>query len=185
MKQNKAMVAFYATHKEAEGAIVKLHESGFDMKMLSIVGTDYYTNETVTGYYTTGDRMKKWGSYGAFWGGFWGLLFGSGFFIIPGIGPLLIAGPLVAALVGSLEGAAVAGSISALGAVLISLGIPKHEVLESETEIKAGKYMLVVHGTEAHIENARKLLAIHIPKENLSAEDQLRVLSGGETSPFQ
>ena len=51
-------------------------------------------SEQVVGYYNTGDRMKRWGKTGAFWGGFWGLLFGSAFFAIPGIGPLLVAGPL-------------------------------------------------------------------------------------------
>ena len=42
------------------------------MKMLSIVGKDYHTEEHVVGYYTTGDRMLYWGKPGAFWGGFWG-----------------------------------------------------------------------------------------------------------------
>ena len=64
------------------------------MQKLSIVGKDYQTEEEVVGYYTTGDRMKAWGKTGAFWGGLWGLLFGSAFFLIPGIGPLLAAGPL-------------------------------------------------------------------------------------------
>jgi hypothetical protein len=54
-----------------------------------------------------GDRMKCWGKMGAFWGGFWELLFGSALFAIPGIGPILVAGPLVAWIVGGLEGAAV------------------------------------------------------------------------------
>ena len=58
----------------------------------------------VTGYYNTGDRMKYWGRLGAVWGGFWGLLFGAAFFAIPGIGPVLVAGPLVAWIVGALEG---------------------------------------------------------------------------------
>jgi hypothetical protein len=54
----------------------------------------------VIGYYNAGDRMKYWGKLGAFWGGFWGLLFGSAFFLIPGVGPLLVAGPLVGWIVG-------------------------------------------------------------------------------------
>jgi len=37
--------------------------------------------------------MMYWGKMGAFWGGFWGLLFGSAFFAIPGVGPVLVAGP--------------------------------------------------------------------------------------------
>ena len=64
------------------------------MKKLSVVGKDYHTDEQVVGYYNAGDRMKYWGKMGAFWGGFWGLLFGAAFFLVPGVGPLLIAGPL-------------------------------------------------------------------------------------------
>ena len=54
-------------------------------------------------YYNAGDRMKRWGEIGAFWGGFWGLLFGAGIFAIPGIGPVLVAGPLVAWVVAGLR----------------------------------------------------------------------------------
>lgn len=95
MTEKNSCVAIYNTHTGAEGAIKELQKSGFDMKKLSIVGKDYHTEEHVVGYYNTGDRMKLWGKYGAFWGGLWGFLFGSAFFFIPGIGPLVVGGPLV------------------------------------------------------------------------------------------
>jgi hypothetical protein len=128
------------------------------MTKLSIVAKDYHTDENVVGYYTVGDRMKKWGATGAFWGGLWGILFGSAFFFIPGFGPLLIAGPLVSSLVGALEGVVALGGLSALGAALASIGIPKNSILEYETEVKAGKFMLLVHGNEKDVENARQTL---------------------------
>ena len=109
-----AVIALYNTHTEAEEAVRELQKSGFDMQKLSIVGKDYQTEEEVVGYYTTGDRMKAWGKTGAFWGGLWGLLFGSAFFLIPGIGPPLAAGPLVGWIIGALEGAVVVGGLSAL-----------------------------------------------------------------------
>ena len=171
MKNTNTLVAFYATHQKAETAIKKLEKSGYDMTKLSIIGTDYHSDETVTGYYTVGDRMKKWGSFGAFWGGFWGLLFGSAFFFIPGLGPLLVAGPLVSAIIGALEGAALLGGTSVIAAALVSLGIPNDEVLKYETEIKAGKFMLLAHGNKINIENARKVLGLHIPKENGMKEE--------------
>ena len=128
------------------------------MKKLSIVGKDYHTEEHVVGYYTTGDRMMYWGKLGAFWGGFWGLLFGSAFFWVPGIGQLLVAGPLVMWIVGALEEAAVTGGLSALGAGLYSIGIPKNSVLQYETEVKNGKLLLVAHGTPDEVERAKDLL---------------------------
>ena len=90
---NNSIVAIYPSHTAAEAAIKELQQSGFDMKKLSIVGRDYHTDEHVVGYYNTGDRMKAWGKIGAFWGWIWGCLFGSAFFFIPGIGPLIVAGP--------------------------------------------------------------------------------------------
>ena len=151
-------VAIYPTHLEAEAAVKALEKSGFDMKKLSIVGKDYHTEQHVTGYYTIRDRMMTWGKLGAFWGGIWGLLFGSAFFLIPGIGPVLMAGPLVAAIVSALEGAVVVGGLSALGASLVSIGIPRDSALTYETEISAGKFVLIVHGTQEEIAQAKVLL---------------------------
>src|SRR5215472_15693612 len=122
-------VAIYNTHDEAEQAVKTLERGGFDMRKLSIVGKDYHTEEHAVGYYNTGDRMKHWGKFGAFWGGVWGLLFGAAFFAVPGIGPVLVAGPLVTWIVGALEGALVVGGVSAIGAGLLSLGIPKDTVI--------------------------------------------------------
>jgi hypothetical protein len=96
---------------------------------------------------------------GAFWGGFWGLLFGSGLFLIPGLGPILVAGPLVAWIIAGIEGAAVVGGVSALGAGLVSIGIPKDSVLKYEVALKTDKYLLVVHGTEGAVANAKNIIA--------------------------
>ena len=92
MAKNDAVVAIYKSHTEAEAAVKELQKSGFDMKKLSIVGRDYHSQEDVVGYYNAGDRMRHWGKLGAFWGGLWGFLFGSAFFLIPGIGPVVAAG---------------------------------------------------------------------------------------------
>jgi hypothetical protein len=128
------------------------------MRTLSIIGKDTHTDEHAVGYYNTGDRMKYWGKMGAFWGGFWGLLFGSAFFVIPGIGPLLVAGPLVAWIVGALEGALVVGGLSAVGAGLYSIGIPKDSVVNYELALKTDKYLLMAHGTASEVDKAREII---------------------------
>ncbi len=158
MPTTNSVVAVFGSHAQTEDAIRELQKDGFDMKKLSIVGKDYHTDEHVVGYYTTGDRMLYWGEVGAFWGGFWGLLLGSAFFWVPGVGPLLVAGPLVAWIVGALENAAVVGGLSALGAGLFSIGIPKHSIVKYETEVKNGKLLLVLHGTLEEVEQARSIL---------------------------
>jgi hypothetical protein len=155
---NNSVVAIYTSHAEAEAAVKELQRSGFDMEKLSIVGRDYHTEEHVVGYYTTGDRMRYWGKQGAFWGGLWALLFGSAFFWIPGLGPLLVAGPLVTLIVGALQSAVVVGGLTAIGAGLYSLGIPKDSVLRYETAVKTGKFVLVVHGTQDETTGARQII---------------------------
>lgn len=159
MSCKNAVVAMFNHHNQAEDAIKHLQQAGFDMKKLSIVGTGYHTEENVVGYYNTGDRMLYWGQTGAFWGGFWGLLFGSAFFWVPGIGPLLVAGPMVVWIVAALEGAAVVGGISALGAALASIGIPENSILQYESSIKAGKFMMLVHGTPDEVTRAKSILS--------------------------
>ena len=157
--KQSVVVATFDTHTEAEKAVREVQKAGFEMKKLSIVGKDYHSDENVIGYYNMGDRVKNWGKYGAFWGGLWGFLFGSAFFFIPGIGPILVAGPLVAWIVGALEGAAVVGGLSALGAALFSIGIPKDSILKYETSLKANKFLLIDHGSFEEVEQVRKVLA--------------------------
>jgi hypothetical protein len=158
MAEKNAAVAIYRTHADAETAIKELQRSGFEMKKLSIVGKEYHTEEHVVGYYNTGDRMKYWGKQGAFWGGFWSLLFGSAFFWVPGFGPLLVAGPLVAAIVGAIESAAIVGGMSALGAGLYSMGIPKDSILAYETALKSDKFLVIAHGSDAELAKAKGIL---------------------------
>jgi hypothetical protein len=153
-----AAVAVYPDHREAEAAVKMLQHGGFDMTKLSIVGADYHSEEDVVGYYNTGDRMKAWGTTGAFWGGIWGLLFGAAFFIVPGIGAIVAAGPLVVAIVSALEGAIVVGGLSALGAGLIGIGVPKDTVIRYETALKAGKYLVIAHGSDNEASHARDIL---------------------------
>jgi len=159
MTDSSSVVAVYDSHTDAENAVAKLSAASFDIKKISILGKDYHTEENVVGYYTAGDRMKSWGGMGAFWGGIWGLLFGAGFFLIPGIGPVLVAGPVLAALLGALESAVVVGGLSAVAAGLVSLGIPKDSAIKYEADIKADKFVMVVHGTSEELEKARAILA--------------------------
>jgi hypothetical protein len=164
MTQNNTVVAIYGSHAETEDAIKDLQKSGFDMKKLSIVGRDYHTDEQVVGYYNNGDRMKYWGKLGAFWGGFWGFLFGAGFFWVPGLGPLLIAGPLVSWTVGALEGAVMVGGLTVIGAGLYGLGIPKDSIVKYETAIKTGKFVLIAHGTPEETARAQEVIKQSTPE---------------------
>ncbi len=163
--KNDMVVAVYETHGQAELAVKELQKSGFDMQKLSIVAKNPHAEEHVVGFYNTGDRVKQWGSNGAFWGGMWGLLFGSAFLAVPGLGPLLVAGPLVGWIVGALEGAVVVGGLGAIGAGLYSVGVPKDSILNYELALKTDKFLLVAHGTNAEIAGAQDIIRKSGPTE--------------------
>ena len=165
MSNQNSVVGIYKTHTEAEAAVKDLQKSGFDMKKLSVVGKDYHTEENVVGFYNAGDRMKYWGKLGAFWGGLWAILFGSAFFVIPGLGQLVVLGPLVMIIVGALEGAVVTGGLTALGAGLYSIGIPKDSILKYETALKSDKFLVIAHGSTGDVAKAKSIL------ESTSKED--------------
>ncbi|MGB8495650.1 MAG: hypothetical protein WCE53_14710 [Candidatus Acidiferrum sp.] len=165
MPTTNSVVAIYPTHTEADQAVKELQRGGVDLHKLSIVGKGYHTDEHAVGYYNTGDRMMYWGKIGAFWGGFWGLLFGSAFFIIPGLGPILAAGPVVAWIVAALEGAAVVGGVSALGAGLYSMGIPKDSIVKYEAALKTDQFLLIVHGTAAEVAKAKDIIETTHPAQ--------------------
>ena len=158
MPQTNSVIAVYRTHDAAEEAIKELQISGFEMKKLSIIGQNIHTDEHVVGYYNLDDRMKAWGKTGAFWGGLWGILFGSAIFMVPGMGPLLVAGPLVAWIVGALEGAVVVGGLSIVGAALYNLGIPKDSIVRYEKAMKTGSFLLIAHGAMFDTTLAKEIL---------------------------
>ncbi len=164
-EQDSSAVGLFHNHQDAESAVKELQKSGYDMKKLSVVGKDYQTEETVIGYYNTGDRMATWGKFGLFWGSIWGLLFGSAFLIIPGLGPVMVGGPLVSWIIGALETALVTGGLTALGGALASIGIAKDSVLRYETALKANKFLLIAHGTAQEVERARSILMQHKAEE--------------------
>jgi uncharacterized membrane protein len=165
MPRTNSIVVIYDSHSEAENAVKELQKSGFDMEKLSIVSKGCHSEDHVVGYYNAGDRMKHWGARGAFWGGLWGFLVGAALFVIPGVGPVLIAGPVAAWVVGALEGAVVVGGLSAIGAGLYSIGIPKNSIILYESALKADKFLLIAHGSNDEVTKARDVLRVTRPPQ--------------------
>jgi len=152
-------IAVYTTHDQAEAAVKLLSTSGHDIKNLTIIGQDYATEERPIGFVNAGDRMLTWGKLGAFWGSIWGLLFGSAMMFIPGLGYIMFAGWLVAAL----EGAVLGGGLAALGGALASIGIPKDSVVKYETALQAGHFLVLAHGDDTEVRKAKELLGTTSP----------------------
>src|SRR6185312_5115993 len=133
----------FADHPAAEAAVKKLTAAGFEMKNLSVVGKGFHSDEKVIGFYNTGDRVKFWGTRGAFWGGLWGLFLGGLFMTIPVVGRVIGRGYLATIVVAGIENAIVVGGLSALGAALYSIGVPKDSVLPYEAAVKADSFLVM------------------------------------------
>jgi hypothetical protein len=156
-------VAKFDTHEAAEQAVRKLVAAGFEMDVLSVVGRGYHTDEKVVGFYNMGDRIRFWGARGAFWGGLWGLFLGGLFVTIPVAGPVFFLGYVAAAAASAIEGAAVVGGVSAIGAALAGIGIPRDSVLQYESEIVADGFLVMVHGFHDEMTRAEAILGTAKP----------------------
>lgn len=166
MSDKHDVLNIFPSHVEAEAAVLELQKAGFDMQKISIIGKDYQTTEHVRGFFTWKDTAKagagEAGYWGTFFGGLFGVLTGVGLLFIPGVGPVVVAGHAAGVLAGWIEGmiiggvgAAVAGGL--VGA-LVGLDIPKEQALKYETEIKAGKFMVIVSGTDEEMDRAKQIL---------------------------
>lgn len=168
---NNAVVVIYKSHTEAQAAARELQQSGFDMKKLSIVVRDYHTDEHVGGYANNHirDRMKYWGKMGALWGGAWGSLFGSAFILTPGVGSLFVAGPVIGWIVGGLEGAAVTGRLSALGAGLYyDMGIPEVSLPRRKTKLNSCRFVEIALSNAEAAPRARDIVRCANHKSSLA-----------------
>jgi hypothetical protein len=163
MEKPDAIIAVFADHNAAETAVKKLTSAGFEMKNLSVVGKGFHTEEKVVGFYNAGDRIKFWGKRGAFWGGLWGLFFGGLFMTIPVVGHVIVLGYLAAMVVSAVESAIMVGGLSALGAALYGIGIPKDSVIRYEAAVKADGFLVMAHGTAEEMDRAKAILGTTNP----------------------
>jgi hypothetical protein len=163
MEKPDTVIAVFADNNSAEAAVKKLATSGFEMKNLSVVGKGYQTDEKVVGFYNTGDRIKFWGTRGALWGGLWGMFFGGLFLTIPVVGHVVVLGYLASIAIYGIENAVMVGGLSALGAALFGIGVPKDSVLQYETAVKADSFLVMAHGTAEEVARAKTILGAANP----------------------
>lgn len=155
---NQSIVGTYNTMPEAEEAVQALDRGGFPIKQVSVVAQSLESEKQVHGFVTAGDVAKTSAGTGAWVGGLFGILVGAAFIWVPGFGPLLVAGPLAAALLGGVEGAAVgAGGAGLLGA-LLGMGVSRQHILKYEEKLKGGKYLVVAHGSTDEVAKAQSIL---------------------------
>lgn len=170
--KNTAVFGIYRTQAQVEQAVERLQADGFRPTDISLlypqnVGTKDLAHEKSS---KAPEGTATGAASGALLGGTLGWLVGIGALAIPGLGPLVAAGPIVAALAGAGAGGAVGGVAGAL----IGMGIPEYEAKRYEGLVKNGGILLSVHADDAEwTRKAKDLL------KNTGAED---VSSTGEAS---
>lgn len=155
-----SFVAAVFAHDEATiRSIEQLIEHDFPMDQISLLRRAGGMGDDPIGvaYDSPGERMKVWGRHGAFWGALWGLLAGAaGLFVLPGIGPVVAAGPIIEALVGAITGTTLSGGVMAGAAaltqfaqVLHQAGLPPEDIKALHQSILDGDTVLLLHCTSA------------------------------------
>src|SRR6202167_4341923 len=156
--ENKKTAVFgiYTTVAAADLATDSLVRSGFSASDISALLPDNLGPKPIATERATKapEGATGGGSTGAVLGGALGLLAGIGMLAIPGLGPFIAAGPIMAAL----SGAAVGGAVGGLTGALIRMGIPEFEAKRYEGRIKSGNFLISVHSeTSEETSRAKKI----------------------------
>jgi hypothetical protein len=165
MREKNSIVAVYSDHVDAVQALNDLQMASFNMARLSVVARTSHLKEDIVGYYRPRDHPEDWANYGHEWEGFKGFFAGAAFFSAPGIGSILMAGPLATAFVATLDGVEIIEGLRSFGTSLYSLGIPKHGIKHYHSELCAGRLLLIAHGNSDELLHARDTLHRSRPLE--------------------
>jgi hypothetical protein len=169
--KNTSVLGIYGSYAAVEHAVNELRDAGFRNTDISVlfpanVGTKDFAHEKGT---KAPEGATAGGGTGAIVGGALGWLAGIGALAIPGLGPFIAAGPIMAALAGG----AVGGAVGGFAGALIGLGMPEYEAKRYEGRIQRGGILLSVHCDETlWTKMAKEVL------ERTGAED---IASAGET----
>ncbi|HEY7060395.1 MAG TPA: general stress protein [Chloroflexota bacterium] len=161
----QSAIGTYDSMDAADAAVRKLVEGRFPAGQVSVVGQNLQSEKQVHGFITTGDVAKTGAGVGAWTGGIFGVLVGVALVLVPGVGPLLVAGPFAASLLAGVEGAIVGAGAGGLLGALAGWGVSKQHIVKYEDQLKAGKYLVIAHGTAADVARAQSILQSTAPTE--------------------
>jgi hypothetical protein len=145
--KNRAVFGIYSTQESVASVVDTLRAAGFRNEDISVlysenVGSKDLAHEKAT---KAPEGASAGASAGAVIGGTLGVLLGVGLLTIPGLGPFLAAGPIMAGLAGLGAG----GAIGGIAGALIGLGIPEYEAKRYEGRVREGGILLSVHSDNA------------------------------------
>ena len=176
MLQQRAVGSF-SSYDKTELALHKLKGGGFFMDRVSVIGKDIYHHTEFTGANVSdhvvnpddldshenrsGATAVDGAIAGVSIGGVAGLLVGLGGLIIPGVGPVMLAGATATAIATALSGGAIGALAGSLAGSLIGLGIPEDRAKFYSDRVAQGDYLVIVEGSESEIALAESILNEH------------------------
>src|SRR5262245_13346335 len=169
----KCVICIATSHPQAEVIVDDLKAAGFNNNDISVLVPDKASTRDFAHEKSTKapEGAMAGAGTGVAVGGALGWLAGIGALAIPGVGPLVDAGPILAAV----SGAAVGGALGGIAGALVGLGIPEYEAKRYEGKIKDGNILISVHtGDSDRINNARRIF------KEAGAED---IATVGEAKP--
>src|SRR5579864_6467921 len=155
--KNTAVFGIYSTYASVETGVDALKQAGFRNTDISVlfpenVGTKDFAHEKNT---KAPEGATTGAGTGAVLGGALGWLVGIGALAIPGVGPFVAAGPIMAAL----AGVGVGGAVGGIAGGLIGMGIPEYEAKRYEGRIQKGGILVSIHcDTSEEIKQAKEIL---------------------------
>jgi hypothetical protein len=154
------------THSQAENLVEGLQDAGFPASEISVLLPDNEGKHDIGHVKATKapEGATTGATAGGVTGGVLGLLAGIGALAIPGVGPFIAAGPIMAAL----SGAAVGGATGGIVGGLIGLGIPEVEAKRYEDKLKSGNYLIAVHTADGEEKDRAKELFKNEGAEDIS-----------------
>jgi len=171
-KKKTSVFGIYTTRESVERAVDTFLKSGFTTADVSVLLPENLGGKPLATHKDTKapEGATAGGGAGAVVGGTLGLLAGIGALAIPGLGPFIAAGPIMAAL----AGIGVGGAVGGFAGALIGMGIPEYEAKRYEGRIQRGGILLSVHcDTSDQVKRGKEIL------KNTGAED---ISSTGESS---
>ena len=179
--KNTAVFGVYPTHESADAAVDTLRTKGFRNTDISVlfpqnVGSKEFGHEKGT---KSAEGAVAGGGTGAAIGGALGWLAGIGMLAIPGVGPFIAAGPIVATLAGMGAGGAIGGTTGAL----IGLGIPEYQAKRYEGRMRKGGILLSVHADDHEWASKGKQILEQTGAEDISSTGEAKGDFGNTDRP--
>ena len=143
---SKAVICIAKTQAQAETIVNRLEQAAVSTADISVLMPDRSGSRDFAHEHNTKapEGATIGGSAGGVAGGVLGLLAGIGALAIPGVGPFIAAGPIMAALSGAAVGAAIGG----IAGALVGLGMPEYEAKQYEAKVKDGNILISVHTSD-------------------------------------